>query len=185
MFEFAERIGGDIPHVGVAGDQWQGVLFAHPADDDRRVWLLRRTGTDRQPADGVVRAVEVDAARGEGLVEDLERLAQSRRPLGEAAPLQPRLLVFGLDRAAAETQLQPAPGDLVERRRHLGQHDRMPKLVAQHQMSDSQPFGVTQQRGRQRPRLQRRQVRHTGSVEVVVEPQRPDAQFLAAPCAVQ
>ena len=45
-------------------------------------------------------------------------------------------------------------GDLVQRGRHLRQHGRMTKLVAQHHVSDAQPFGAAQQRRRERPRLQ-------------------------------
>ena len=61
----------------------------------------------------------------------------------------------------------------------------MTELVAQHHVSDPEPFGAAQQRGGQRPRLQRVDAGHAGAVHVVVEPQRADAEFLAAVRAVQ
>ena len=35
VLHLAQCVGGDVPHVGVAGHQRQGVLLAGPADDDR------------------------------------------------------------------------------------------------------------------------------------------------------
>ena len=90
-----------------------------------------------------------------------------------------------LDGPAADAQFQPATRDLVQRGRHLGQHRGMPKLVAQHQVSDPQPFGPAQQGGGQRPALQGVDVRNPGPVHVVVEPQRADAELLTAPGPVQ
>ena len=61
----------------------------------------------------------------------------------------------------------------------------MPKLVAQHQVPDPQPLGSAQQRGGQRPALQGGDVRNARPIHVVIQPQRTDAEFLAALGAVQ
>ena len=93
--------------------------------------------------------------------------------------------MFILDGTAADAECQPARRDLVQRRRHLGQDRGMTELVAQHHMSDPDTFGTAEQRGGQRPRLHRRVVRHSRRVEVVVEPDRVDAELLAAQRAMQ
>ena len=61
----------------------------------------------------------------------------------------------------------------------------MPKLVAQHHVSNVKALRASQQRRSQGPRLHRGLVGHAGPVQVVVEPQRPDSQLLATQCAMQ
>ena len=61
----------------------------------------------------------------------------------------------------------------------------MTKLVAQHHVSDLDTLGAAEQRRRQGPCLQRGIVGGSRPVQVVVEPQRVDAQFLAPQRAVQ
>src|SRR5215217_7981700 len=61
----------------------------------------------------------------------------------------------------------------------------MPKLVAQHHMSDLNAVGLAEQRGGQRPRLQRGVVGRSRAVQVVVEPQRIDPEFFATARAMQ
>ena len=108
-----------------------------------------------------------------GLIRQRRRkmAAEAGGPLGEGAPVQPGLPVFGFDRSAAQPELQAAAGDLVQGGGHLGQQDGMAKLVAQHHVSDPEAFGVREQRGGQRPGLQGRHVRQARAVEMVVEPQ--------------
>lgn len=95
--------------------------------------------------------------------------------------------MFILDGSAADAQLEAAGGHLVQGGGHLGQYGRMAKLVAQHHVSDPQPFGTAQQRSGERPCLQRVDVGGDagGAVHVVVEPQRTDAELFAALRAVQ
>src|SRR6476646_5289818 len=61
----------------------------------------------------------------------------------------------------------------------------MAELVAQHHMSDLDAFGTTEQRSGQRPGFHRRVVGCAWAVQVVVEPQRVDAEAVAPLRAVQ
>ncbi len=114
---------------------------------------------DRHVRHGEMLAREVDPLVGEGLMQDLQRLAQPLGPFGERAPLQADARVLVLDRAAADSQLKAARRDLVERGGHLREHGRMAKLVAQHHVSDLDALGAAEQRGGQGPRLHRRDSR--------------------------
>jgi hypothetical protein len=102
-----------------------------------------------------VRALEIDSFLRERLPEDLQSVAEARRALGKCAPVQADPVVLVLDRAAADTELEPACRELVEGGRHLDQHHGMPKLVAQQHVSDLDTLGPAEQRGHQGPRLER------------------------------
>ncbi len=128
---------------------------------------------------------EVDSFVGERLVQNLQRLAEPLGPFGERAPVHPDPVVLVLDGTAADAELEPACRDLVECGRHLCKHHGMAKLVAQHHVSDLDALRTAEQRGRQRPCLQRGIVGNSRPVEVVVEPQRVDAQFLTPQRAMQ
>ncbi len=134
---------------------------------------------------GEMLALEVDSFIGKRLLQDLQRLAQPRRTLGEGAPRQTDPVVFVLDRTATDPQLKSAARDLVERGGHLGEDDRVPKLIAQHHMPDLDALGLAEQGGGQGPGLHRRIVGHSWPVQVVVEPERVDPEFVTALRAVQ
>ena len=127
----------------------------------------------------------VDGSGAERLVQNLQGFGQSGGAVAEAAPVEPALMMLGFDRPAADSQLKPSGGYLIQRGGHLGEQNRVPELVAQHQMSDAQSFGVTEQRGGQGPGFQGVQVRRTRAVEVVVEPQRVDAELFTSSGPVQ
>ena len=132
-----------------------------------------------------MRTGEIDYLVRERLMKDLQCLAQPLRTLGERSPVQPDAGVLILDGSTAKPELQPARGDLVERGGHLGQHGRMPELIAQHHMSDLDALGAAEECGGQGPRLQRGILWRSRPVEVVVEPDRVDTQLLAAQGAMQ
>ena len=171
VLQLAERIRGYVPHVGVARHQRQRVLLADTADHDGRPGLLNRTGLDRHVPHREMLAGEIDSFVGERLAQNLQRLAEPLRSLGERTPVQPDPVVLVLDGTAADAELQPSGRDLVECGRHLREHRGMAKLVAQHHVSDLDPLGAAEQRGRQGPRLHRGVVGCTRGIEVVVKPQ--------------
>jgi hypothetical protein len=78
-----QRVGRDVPHVGVARHKRQGVLLTGAADDDRRAGPLHPTRFDRHVAHRVMRSGVIDSLVSEGLVKDLQRLAQPLRALSE------------------------------------------------------------------------------------------------------
>ena len=128
---------------------------------------------------------EIDYLVGEGLMQDLQRLAQPFGALAERSPVQSGPVVLVFDRTAADAELKPACRDLVQGRGHLRQDRGVTELVAQHHVSDSNALGTAEQCRGQGPGFHRGIVGRPWTVEVVVEPQRVDAQLFAEQCAMQ
>jgi hypothetical protein len=185
VIQLAERIRGHVPDVGIPCHQGQRVLLADAAHHDRWPGLPNGSRLDRHVPHSEMLAREVDSLVGECLMQYLQRLTEPLGALRESAPVQADARVLVLDGSAADPELKAPGRDLVEGRCHLREHGRMAKLVAQHHVSDLDAFGAAEQCGRQGPCLERGVVRGAGSVQVVVEPQRVDAEFLTAQCAVQ
>ena len=53
----------------------------------------------------------------------------------------PALLVVGGHPPRADAELEPAVGQQVERRRFVGEHDRVLVVVAEHERADAQRVG--------------------------------------------
>src|SRR5258705_4481459 len=101
-------------------------------------------------------ACEVNWLISKRLPQDLQCLAQSCGPLGQRSQVQADTRVLVFERAASDAKLKAATRDLVQRGGHLGEYRGMPKLIAQHHMSDLDALGLAEQRGGQGPSLHRR-----------------------------
>ncbi len=131
-----------VPPVGVAGHQLQGLLPGG-TDDDGDV-----THGDR-PLHGSTEVVELPVevhrfARPQG-PEHLEGLVQP----SDAGP--GRLLVdaehleLGGHRSPTQAQVEPAATGMVDRRHLLGQDGRVAKGVTQHEVPHAEPLGPGRQ----------------------------------------
>ncbi len=80
----------------------------------------------------VVVALEVGRRLRQQEVDHLYRLIEAIESLLDAGKLDPVGLVLMGEPAGPDPQIEPAVGDDVERRRHVGQHRRVPVGVAGH-----------------------------------------------------
>src|SRR6476620_12607570 len=98
---------------------------------------------------------EIDYLVGEGLMQDLQRLAQPLGALAERSPVQPGPAVLVFDRTATDAELKPSCRDLIESRGHLRQDRGVAELVAQHHVSDANALGAAEQCRGQSPSFHR------------------------------
>ena len=111
--------------------------------------------------------------------DDLEVVAQRAEPLAdrrEAVAVGPPLLLLP---AGADPELEPAAGDDVDRRRHLGREGRVAEPGADDHVAEPDPLGDHRQRGQDAERLEGHLVGRVGHrVEVVERPERLEAERL-------
>ena len=134
----------------------QRALLAAAADADRRVRLLRALRLVAGVLELVVLAVEGRGLLGEQAGQHLAGLLEAVEALLDAAELDAVGAGLLLVPAGADAELEPAVGDDVERRGHVGQHGGMPVVDAGDQHADAQPLGGLRQRGQRDPALQAR-----------------------------
>ena len=165
------RVGRAVPPVGELAHEGHRELRARAADVDRDA-RLHRDG----PADGagqlVVRARVVERLTCEHAREDLERLAETGRPLRRRPGIDAERAQLGVDRSPPEPELEPAVAEHVERGRHLRQHRGVAERVARHQVTESDPARARRQAGRERPALERVPFGRGRGGEVVHQPHR-------------
>src|SRR5262249_46945887 len=84
--------------------------------------------------------------------------------------VEPELCVLGWVRAAAEPEVESPTARMVEGHGHLRQQSRVPEAVREHEVSEPDALRDGGQRGRRRPRLERRYRRKTRRVEMAHAP---------------
>ena len=130
-----------VPDVGVLGDELEHDLLAATADHDRDRAAHRRRITDRHP-----------------LLDHGNRIAEGVQAGDRRAELVAELGVVLLEPARAEPQHQPAPGDVVDRARHVGQQVRIAVRHARDHGADLDPAGRLGECRQRRPALEVRAV---------------------------
>ena len=134
--------------VGVAGREPEHPL-ALRGDEDRQVRAAGRREQDR-----VVDARPIAARRDPFAVD--ERRDDPDGLLEPADPMVERVaerVVFGLVPAAAQAEDQPASGNLIGGRGHLGQEARIPEGRREHERPELDPLGDRRNGGQERPGL--------------------------------
>ena len=90
-------------------------------------------------------------------VQRLRRIRQASSSMSIRTPIRgrnPVLLVLELEPGGAHPQLEPAAGDVVDRRGHLRDHGRMPVRHAQDEHPAANAVRVRRHRGQQRQALE-------------------------------
>ena len=103
----------------------QGALLAAAADADRRVRLLRALRLVARVLELVVLAVEVVDLLGQQTDQHLAGLLEAVEALPDGAEFDAVRAGLLFVPARADAELEPAVGDDVERRSHVGQHGGM------------------------------------------------------------
>jgi hypothetical protein len=101
--------------------------------------LLDRLGIGDRVLELVVAAVEVCPLQGEQRLDDLQRLAEAADAVVEA--LDAVHLVLDHGPGGADAELEAAAGEVVDRDRKLGQHDRVAVGVAGDHAADAHALG--------------------------------------------
>ena len=171
-----------IPAVGVAGGDTQ-----HPrpvrAEGDRWPRSLQRRGAERRVVDLVIPALPCGDVLGQQCVDQHDRFLEAPDQLrglrkGHAEPL-----VLGLVPAGADPQLQPAPRDVIDRHRLLGEQRRVAEGVAAHQDADARFLGLQRQRRQQRPAFEKRRFGETRPLVVIGVPDRVEPELARTPAS--
>src|SRR5437763_3561850 len=164
---------GQVPVLGPPGHGAEGSLFTGAADADGRMGPLHRLGVAAGAPQGEVAAVEVGGLVGQQPDDHLAGLVEAIEALLQRAQLDPVGVALLFVPAGADAQLQPAVGDDVDRRGHIGQHRRVAVDDPGHQHADPEPLGGLGQRGRHRPAFQTRAGRiREDRIEVIEGPRR-------------
>jgi hypothetical protein len=108
--------------------------------------------------------------------DDLERVLEDLRAIRKRVPRDAGLVVLDVVRPAPEADVEAAVRDHIERRRHLAEHCRVTEGRTEHHVPDAQALGLGEQRGGQGPAFERGSVGEVRPIEVVVEPERVEAE---------
>jgi hypothetical protein len=122
----------DPDDVGLAGGDAQHPLAA-PADDDGRMRALDRRGRPERGGHLVVLTLVGGLAGGPQGLQDGQALGHAGDPHTCRVGGDAGLLVVGGHPPGSQAELDPALGDQVEGGHLLGQHHRVPVVVAEHQ----------------------------------------------------
>src|SRR5689334_22094981 len=105
------------------------------------MWALRRLGEAIQLAQRIVTPGEGEWPIGEESLEHMDRLLKAIHAHLRLVKRHPGLIVFRLQPATANAQLETAAREQVERGRFLRQHDGVPVVVVEDETADAQPRG--------------------------------------------
>ena len=145
--------GDRVPLLGPARGGAQRPLPAPAADRDRRMGPLHRLGL----ATGVGQVQVLAVERGRGVAEqpddDLDALVEAVHALLQRRQRDAVRVALLLVPARAEPDLEPALGDDVDGRGHVGQHRRMAVDHARDLAADPDPPGGLPHGGQHRPAL--------------------------------
>ena len=100
---------------------------------------------------------------GEEPLDDLARLAEPPDALARRVERDAHAFVLVLIPARADPQIQPAVGDDVDRRGHVGMHGGMAVGVAGDHLAKAQALGLRRKGREQRPALQ------AGAIEIALD----------------
>ena len=166
-----------IPRVGIFGYDAQ-----HPgpvrAQHERRSWLLNRAGPRRRIPQLVKATGKGAAVVAQEPVDDFDCFAVARDTLSARRELDAKRDVLRLVPAGAQSQLQTAIRDVVDRQCFLRQQNRVAEGVAADQHADTNPLGTRRQSGQQRPGFEVRTRGPTGLDQVVAVPGAVEAERL-------
>src|SRR5215472_16697644 len=151
----------------------QRAPFPAAADAHRRVRLLPRLWLTARAGELVVPAGEVRGLPRQQAHDDLTRFLEPVAALGWGAQLDAVGPGFLLVPSGADAQFEPAAGNDVEGRGHVGQDRWMTVVNAGDQRPQPEPLRRLRERGERHPSLQAR-ARRVGQdrVEVVERPAR-------------
>ena len=145
-----------VPVLGDAGDRAQRALLAAATDADRRVRTLHGLGLAVRVGEGVVGARVGRAFLRQQGDDDIARLVEAVHAVADAEQVDPvRVRLVGVP-PGAEPELQAAVGDLVERRRHVGEDRRVAVRHARHEHADAEAARRLRQRREGEPPLEAR-----------------------------
>ena len=155
-----ERRKDRVVLVGEAHGCAHPAWFRRAADDDRRARLLHRL----RPRPALGRPLAVD------LLELPLELVEALAGRGEGQAVG---LVLGLVPAGADSELDPAAGDVVDRDHVLRQHRGRPERDRRDHRPEPDPLGHRGERGQRRPGVEGAGGRAAEDGEVVVGAEQP------------
>ncbi len=113
--------------------------LAAAADDQGWTGLLHGPRRERVAEHLVVLAVEVEGpVRAQEALDDLDGFLEAGHPYRGVVVGQTRFVVVRTHPACAEAELEATVAQHVERGRFLGQHERMPVVVAEDERAHAQ-----------------------------------------------
>jgi 3-hydroxyisobutyrate dehydrogenase-like beta-hydroxyacid dehydrogenase len=168
-----------VPLLSPPRHRTQRALLPAPADGDRRVRPLHRL----RFAPCVGELDVLPGERGGGLAQQaddgLDALVEAVEPLAQRRQVDPVCVALHLVPRRAQAQFQPAAGDDVHGRGHVGQHRRVPVDHAGHLTAEPDPPGGLGHRGQHRPGLEVGPGQVAGQrIEVVPVPRRLEQRNL-------
>src|SRR5579872_6135293 len=129
MLEGIEGAGGiyypafQAGNVSLARRQRQ-CLLAAPADEDWRMWMLRRLGEARQICHSIILAGKGHGVLGEELLDKSHRLRQAPDADPRGIERQARLVVINLKRSSSQVKYKATTRELINCRHFFGQQHR-------------------------------------------------------------
>src|ERR1700687_3657085 len=135
--------------------------------------LLHRFGNAECVGHRVVLAVHRRLFLREHATDDLTGLVQGFEAAGNRLEIDAEVLMFQLEPAGADAEVEAAAADVIERRRHLGEHARVAVGIAVHEMTEARAFRGLRTSAQRRPALEAWVIGgHEDRVEMVEVPQR-------------
>src|SRR5256885_10496827 len=117
------------------------------ADDPRRARLLHRRRSVHRARGPVIAAFEREWPSAEQTADDVDRLGEPGQPFTRRREGQAYGLVLGCIPAGAETHVEPAAADAVERGERFGEHGCRPQRLARDERAEPGTGDRASQRG--------------------------------------
>ena len=145
---------GEVPVLGVAGDEGQGASRSSASDADRGVWLLDRFWFASRGSESVMLSVVIGGLVGEERDDHVDSLVESVEAFGERAELDAVSVAFLEVPSGAESEFETSSRDDVEAGGHVREHGRVSVDDTVDHGADSDPLGGLGERGEGDPGLE-------------------------------
>jgi hypothetical protein len=149
------RRAGHVHHVPVARERPQRPFLAAAAHHDGRMGTLDAARSEGRGVEMVVLAVETDrSVRVEEQLDQLHGFLESILPFAHRRERDAVHAVFRLMPRRTDAELKPPVADVIDGRRHLGQHRWLAVRHARDETAEPDAVGDGRERGERRPALE-------------------------------